>query len=278
MEFPNILNNINGQKINQLKAINKLINVKNDFFLQKAFNNLEKRKLLEIVKYNKNIKNRINININDYKEFCENYSSIEIEVKPVNNKYGKFINIKKENEIYYHIYFNNDKKEIKKNNFFNQNIKIIKIIINYQVNSLEELFSNCTYIETIYFKKFFRNNITNMSYMFFGCFSLKELNLKNFNTKNVTNMDHMFFECLSLKELNLNNFITNNVNNMHYMFCNCWSLESLALNNFITNNVTKMSFMFDKCSSLKELNLDNFNTIKVTNMSYMFNNSLNALL
>ena len=54
-----------------------------------------------MVKYNKNIKNRIYININNYKEYSEKYSSIEIEIKPVNNKYDKFINIKDEDKKYY---------------------------------------------------------------------------------------------------------------------------------------------------------------------------------
>ena len=74
-----------------------------------------KKKSLDIIKYNKNIKERINISIKDYKKYSEIYSSIEIEIKPVNNKYGKFINIDKENEIYYHIYFNDDKEEVKRN-------------------------------------------------------------------------------------------------------------------------------------------------------------------
>ena len=44
--------------------------------------------VLLIVKYNKKLQNRLNLSIEDYKE----YSSIEIELKLVNNKYGKFIN------------------------------------------------------------------------------------------------------------------------------------------------------------------------------------------
>ena len=60
----------------------------------------------------KNIKKRININTNDYKEYSEKHSSIEIKIKPVNKKFGRFINNEKE-EIYYHIYFNN-KEEIKR--------------------------------------------------------------------------------------------------------------------------------------------------------------------
>ena len=41
---------------------------------------MQKKKSLEIIKYNNNIKKRINININNYKEYCEKYSSIEIEI------------------------------------------------------------------------------------------------------------------------------------------------------------------------------------------------------
>ena len=91
--------------------------LKSDYFLQLLFNNLLKKKSLDIIKYNNNIKNRMNISIKDYKEYSEIYSTIEIEIKPVNNKYGTFININKEKEIYFHIYFNNNKEEIKKKLF-----------------------------------------------------------------------------------------------------------------------------------------------------------------
>ena len=108
-----------------------------------------------MIKYNKNMKKRIKININNYKEYSEKFSSIEIEIKLVNKKHGKFININKEVEKYYHIYFNNNIDEIKRN-FINKNeeIEIIKVIINYQVKSFENLFFYCECIESIYFKKF----------------------------------------------------------------------------------------------------------------------------
>ena len=122
---------------------------------------------LNIIKYNENIKKRINININDYKEYSEKYSSIEIEIKPVNNKYGKFISINEDEEIYYHIYFNNNEEEIQRN-YINEDeeIKIIRIKIDYQVKSFEYLFSRCDCIESLYFKKFYRNNIINIRSMF----------------------------------------------------------------------------------------------------------------
>ena len=184
------------EKINQIKPRDKFENIKSKFILKKLCNNLEKKKLFNIIKYNKNIKNRINININDYKEFSELYSSIEIEIMLVNNKYGRFINIEDIEEKYYHIYFNNNKEEIKRK-YINKDkeikkIKIIKIIIDHQIKSFEGLFFECRYIESINFKKFYRNNINNMSRMFFRCSSLKELNLDNFVTDNVTDMSYMF--------------------------------------------------------------------------------------
>ena len=126
------------------------------------------------------MKKRININNNDYKEYSETYSSIEIEIeiKPVVNKYDKIINFKREDEKYYHIYFNNDKKEIKRNYLNeNDNIEKIQIMIDYQIKSFGKLFYNCKCIKYICFNKFYRNNINNMGYMFCGCSSLKELNL-----------------------------------------------------------------------------------------------------
>ena len=267
-------------EINKIKSIDKFENLINDYFLHILFNYLEKKKLLDILKYNKHIKKRINININDYKECLEKYSSIEIEIKTMNNKCGFFINILYENSIYYHIYFNNKKEKIKRN-YINENekIKIIKIKIDYQIKSFKDLFHNCKCIESISFKKFYRNDIKDMSNMFSGFSSLKELNLNNFNTNNVTDMSFMFSGCSSLKELNFNNyFITNNVTNMCHMFSYCSSLEELNLNNFITNNVTNMSFMFYECSSLKELSLNNFNTKNITNIHGMIDRCSNELI
>ena len=174
---------------------NKLIKIKSDYFLQMFFNNIPKKISLEIIKYNKNIQKRLNLNINNYKEYSELYSSIEIEIIPMNIKYGQFIHIKDEkDEKYYHIYFNNDKeKEAKKQIFIcSDGVSKINIIIDYQVKSLNGLFSYCELNQSINFKKFHRKNIDNMCYMFYNCKKLKEINLSNINTNNVTNMSGMF--------------------------------------------------------------------------------------
>ena len=265
MNSDNLKNKEEGE-LNQIKAKDKFEYLKSDYFLEKLFNNLERKKLLKILKYNKRIKNRININIKDYKEYSEIYSPIEIEIKPVNNAHGSFINIVKENEKYFNIYFNNDKEEIKRN-YINKDekVKIIKIIINHQIRSLNHLFSFCECIEYLYFKTFVRNNIEDMNSMFSGCISLKELNLNNFNTDNVNDMSLMFNRCLQLKELNLNNFKTDKVKYMQLMFSECSSLEELNLD-FNTKNIVDMSLMFYKCFSLKKLSFKNFNINYETNM------------
>ena len=137
MESDNLISKVKVEK-NQLKSIDKFNNIKSKYILVKVFKNLKKEKTLNIVKYNENIKRRINININDYKEYSEKYSLIEIEIKPVSKKYGKFIN-NEEEEIYYHIYFNNNEEEIKRNYISkDEEIKIIRIKIDYQVKSFEK--------------------------------------------------------------------------------------------------------------------------------------------
>ena len=128
------------------------------------------------------------------------------------------------------------KKKYKRNYLKeNEQIKTIKIIIDYQVKSFVKLFCFCVCIESLKFKKFYRNNITNMACMFYGCSSLKELNLSNFNTNNVTNMAGMFYGCSSLKELNLSNFNINNVTNMKCMFSRCSDELKLKIQNQYKN-------------------------------------------
>ena len=234
---------------------NQLRNLKSDYFIQKFFGYMPKRKSLETIRYNKSIQKRMYININHYKAFFETKTSIELDIIPMKGKCGKFINIKEEDKKYIHIYFNDNKNKEIKNTSLNKddNVSKISIIIDYQIKSFSYLLFNCGCIESIDFKKFYRNNVINMSLMFSGCSSLKELNLNNFNTNNVTNMRSMFSGCSSLKELNLYNFNTINVTDMSRMFRGCSSLKELNLNNFNTNNVIDMSYMFSRCSSLKRI-------------------------
>ena len=187
-------NSIDISKNDQIK---ELKNIKSDFILKKIINFMKRNKLLEILKYNKKLQKRLNININDYRECAK--IEIEIELNPDDRKKGskrKFINIPDKDKEFYHIYFDNSNKEIKRNYLKDYDeVKKIKIIIDYPVESFEFLFAYSKCINSIFFKKFTRNNIINMSNMFYKCSALKELNLSNFKTKKETNVEGMFLGC-----------------------------------------------------------------------------------
>ena len=159
---------------------NQLRNLKSDYFIQKFFGYMSKRKSLETVRYNKSIQKRIDININHYKAYSEEYSSIELDIIPIKGKYGEFINIEEDDKKYFYIYFNDNKKKEIERTYLDEdeNVSKISIIIDYQIKSFSFLFYYCDYcIESIKFKKFCRNNVTNKSHNFYECSSLIELNL-----------------------------------------------------------------------------------------------------
>ena len=118
--------------------INSKVNLddlKSLYILKLIFNNLPKKRYLEMIKYNKKSKLKLNVSTNDYKEYMELYSSIELEIKPMKNEYDKFINInKKEEECFYHIYFNNEKEEIRRNHLTRNDI-VSKNQNNYRPSS-----------------------------------------------------------------------------------------------------------------------------------------------
>ena len=267
-------NKIN-KKIELFNGINttcKMENIKSWRILRKILSNIYEQKYLKIIKYNKKIQKKSNLSLDDFKKGASKYSSIEIEIIPIKSKYFKFININNEEEKkYFHIYLNNSVKEINRN-FCEEkdNVKKIRIKIDYQVKSFYKLFQNCQCIELINFKQFYRNTINDMSCMFGGCNSLKNINFSIFNTNNVSKMSDMFSWCASLTELNLSKFQTNKVTDMAYMFSGCRLLKELDLSNFNTDNVVDLSGMFNECASLIKVNLSNFNTKNLIDMSYIF--------
>ena len=243
--------------------------VRSKYILKQIFNNVNEIITLNIIHYNKRFQKKLNKKINDYKK---HYSKIEIEIIPKENETGKFIHIHNENlKPYFHIYFNDSKVEVKRN-YLNKDddIKKIKVILDYRIKSLYGIFLTCRYVKKIKFIKFNRSDIKMFGYMFYECNSLEELDISNFNTNNANNMRFMCYGCCKLKELNLSNFNTNNVENMESMFYFCSSLKILNVSNFNTSNVIKMRSMFCFCSSLEELDLSNFNTKNVFDVSYMF--------
>ena len=62
------------KKSNLISSKNKLINIKSIYIMRKLFDFMNKRMSLEIIKYNINIQKRLNININNYKNYSEKFS------------------------------------------------------------------------------------------------------------------------------------------------------------------------------------------------------------
>ena len=234
--------------------------IRSKYVLKKIFNYLKRNIFLKILKKNKREQNKFDLSIKDYQEYPILYSDI-------------FINFaNKSDKKYIGVYFNDSYRKIKRDKLNeNEKIKKIKIIIEYKVKSLNNLFGGCKCIKSINFKRFYRNNIRNMSCMFSGCSSLEKIDLTRFNTLNVTNMSNMFYDCPLLKEINLSSFNTNNVTNMKSMFNLCSNLKEINVSNFITNKVKNMESMFAGCSSLESFDFSNFNTDKLENTSNMFN-------
>ena len=262
----------NGDEFNNQTESSGLNKINSKYIIIKILENLNTVRALQIIKYNKKIIGKLNLDKNYFKDFSETKTTIEIGLILFKKKYGTFINYSDENiSSYFHIFFN-DIDVDRKRNYLNKNEQVenIKIKIDYFLESFSHLFENCTCIKSINFIKFHRTNVKDMNHMFSGCYSLKEINFLNFNTNNVTNMSNMFSLCSSLKTINLQNFKTDNVTNMSCMFSGCSDLEELDVKKLSTNNVTNMSSMFSGCSLLKELDLSNFKTEKVTLMGKMF--------
>ena len=110
-----------------------MLKIKNKYMLKNILSFLTPKKYLSLIKYNKKIQNKLDKSIIDYRE----YNQIEIEVIPIKDKFsGNFINFKEENKEYYHIYFDNQIKEI---NYLSldYNVSKIKIIIDCEIKSFE---------------------------------------------------------------------------------------------------------------------------------------------
>lgn len=139
------------------------------------------------------------------------------------------------------------------------------------ITDMQDMFYNCTKLETMDVSGFKTSKVTNMSRMFEGCSSLKELDVSGFSTGGVLNMHAMFEKCSSLTELDVSHFDTKNVTTIDYMFQNCTGLTKIDVSNFDTKNVTNMGSVFEYCTSVTSLDVSNFDTSHVTNMWGMFN-------
>ena len=69
------------EKLNQIKSKVNLNNLKSIVILKKILSYITKNETLNILRYNKKLQKRLNLSINDYKDYSQLYSPIEIELK-----------------------------------------------------------------------------------------------------------------------------------------------------------------------------------------------------
>lgn len=141
------------------------------------------------------------------------------------------------------------------------------------VKYMNEMFGQCSNLETLDLSHFNTEKVGNMSNMFNGCTKLHDLNISSFNTENVTNMYGMFYGCSCLDSLDLSHFNTRNVrkDGMNYMFNGCSSLSYLNVSNFTTDKPgMQLDGLFQGCSSLQTLDLSSFDTGGASSVTDMF--------
>ena len=114
------------------KYNNPLAKIRSKYIVINIFEHLRSDKLLDLIRYNKKYQKLMNKKLIHYKK---EFSKIEIELIPKENKYGKFINISNKSfRSNIHIYFNDNKDEIKKETITKDDkVTKIKIIMNYKI-------------------------------------------------------------------------------------------------------------------------------------------------
>ena len=91
-------------------------NIKSIYFLKLIFQNFKQKRILELVKYNKNIQNKLDININSYKAFAGRYF--------IGDKNGKG----KEYDLNHNLIFEGEYSNGKRNGYGKEYYKTGKLI------------------------------------------------------------------------------------------------------------------------------------------------------
>ena len=220
---------------------------------------------MDIIKYNKNLKDNLGYSTDMYK----NYYSIMFEIIPKNNitQKSRFINFDPE---CLDITLINDNNQIKiHRNYLQQDdkAKMIKITLKTKTKTLKNLFFDSDCIKEIRFKRFYRNDIIDISGMFMNCKNIEIIKFDEFKTCSVIDMSNLFMNCFSVVNLDLSGFETSNVNNMKNMCRNCGNLININISSFNTKNVLNMSYMFGYCQKINIISLSNFKTEKVVELN-----------
>ena len=114
---------------------NSFQKIRSKYILKRILVHLEHKINLEIFRYNKKMQRKLDIRWEDYEV---EFSKLNIELTPVQNTCGKFItyaNINENSKRYIHSYFNDSRKEIRRNVITKgDKVNKIKIVIDYKIS------------------------------------------------------------------------------------------------------------------------------------------------
>lgn len=123
-----------------------------------------------------------------------------------------------------------------------------------KVEVLNNLFYNCTQLESASLASFDTSSLKNADYLFYGCSALKSVDLYGLDVTSVTSMIGMFNGCSSLRTLDLTSFSTYSLEFTANMFYHCENLRTIfATDGFRTDRIAdrvNASNMFAGCTSL----------------------------
>ena len=113
------------------------------------------------------------------------------------------------------------------------------------------------------------SNMESMDGMFAEWPFTDTLDFQNIDTSSATNMFEMFKRNQATYLTNLTGFDTSNVTTIREMFQSC-KATSLDLSGWDVSSVTLMDHVFNGCENLESIDLSGWDTHNVTDMTYMF--------
>lgn len=165
-----------------------------------------------------------NVNILNNKSFPPNWEEIGYEETPNSVLY----NFNYAKEIFNN--WDNTESNLAKKFYKDEELIIVPKIDTSNANSINSMFSGCTFLKDISLLDF--SNVTNANSLFSSCIYLESVPLFDFS--NVTNAGYMFQSCLKLKNVPIFNFSkVGNGNYSRAIFTGCTNLTNESLNNIL---------------------------------------------
>lgn len=122
-----------------------------------------------------------------------------------------------------------------------------------ELYSLENAFSNCDDLESIYLENFKNVKIVTAASTFAHCRSLRGLDLSGINTNRLKTFENMCYCCTNLRKVEASTLRFTSDVSVEYMFYECDSLESIDITNWGETYLKYKRQTFYRCYRLKNL-------------------------